>query len=141
MVKTFLDVYLSLEQGLEEVSKQCKAVFTEFYEFKSNMALWPVEIVGRRLCVIACWIASSVLARREEHHGKGYACVVILEKGELITWWVENKRIVANKNWWKSQGITILSIEETLDMISELVSELGSGNWSDVVSWIKRCGL
>lgn len=140
-MKMFQDLYLSLEQGLEEVSRQCKAVLTEFDEFESNMALQPVEIVGRRLYVIACWIASSVLARREEHHGKGYACVVILEKGELITWWVENKSIVANTSWWKAQGITILSIEESLDMISELVSELGSGNWSDVVSWINKCGL
>lgn len=141
MVKTFQDIYISLEQGLEEVSKQCKAVLTEFHEFESHMVLQPVETVGRRLYVIACWTASSVLARREEHRGKGYVYVVIMEDGQLIPSWFKNKLTVADKKWWKAQGSTILSIEETLDMISELARKLGSGDWSDVVSWIKRCGL
>lgn len=135
------DACLRFEQALEAVSAQCKAMLIELDEFERDIVIRPVEIVGKRLLVIACWIAMSVLSRYEEHGGKGHACVVMADEGGLITWWVESKRIVANKREWKAHGFTILSIEETFNTIKGLQNDLPSGMWADVVAWIKRCGL
>jgi len=137
----FRDSCLRFDQALEVVSAQAKTILTEVYEFERSMVIGPVEIVGNRLFVIAWWITNSVLSRREEHHGKGYVCVVMPDKGGLITWWVESKRIVANKREWKAHGFTIVSIEETLDTIKGLQNDLTSGMWADAVAWIRRCGF
>jgi hypothetical protein len=110
----------------------------DLYEFERTIVVKPVEIVGKRLLVIAYWITSSVLARYEEHGRKGYMCVVIMENGKLVPYWFENKRIVANRNWWKSQGLMMLSVQEALCIIQGLMDKLTLGKWVDVVSWINR---
>ena len=141
MVKTFQDVCLRLKQDLSEVDSQCECMLTELDEFEKTMAVKPVEIVGKRLFVIACWITGSVLALYEEHGRKGYMCVVIMENGKLVPYWFENRRIVASKNWWKSQGLMMLSVQEALCIIQGLMDKLTLGNWVDVVSWINRHSL
>lgn len=135
------DIYHKFEQILEEVSRQCETMLIDLDEFERTIVIKPVEIVGNRLFVIACWITSSVLALYEEHGRKGYMCVVIMENGKLVPYWFENKRIVANKNWWKSQGLMMLSVQEALSIIQGLMDKLTLGNWVDVVSWINRHGL
>lgn len=137
----FQDVYLRFDQDLEEVSKQAKTMLTELNELETSMVISPVEIVGKRLLAIAYWIARSALALYEEHGRKGYMCVVIMENGKLVPYWFEDKRIVANKNWWKSQGMMMLSVQEALSIIQGLMGKITLGNWVDVVSWINRHGV
>jgi len=137
----FSDSCLRFDQALEVVSAQAKTILTEFNEFETSMVIGPVEIVGNRLLVIACWIVWSVLALYEEHGRKGYMCVVIMENGKLVPYWFEDKRIVANKNWWKSQGMMMLSVQEALSIIQGLMGKITLGNWVDVVSWINRHGV
>ena len=132
------DICHRFEQSLEEVSRQCETMLIDLDEFERTIVVKPVEIVGKRLLVIAYWITSSVLALYEEHGRKGYMCVVIMENGKLVPYWFENRRIVASKNWWKSQGLMMLSLQEALCIIQGLMDRLTSGNWVDVVSWINR---
>ena len=135
------DICHRFERSLEEVSRQCETMLIDLDEFERTLDFKPVEIVGKRLLVVAYWIKMSELTRYEEHGGKGYVYVVIMENGKLVPYWFENKLTVADKKWWKSHGSTILSIEETINTIEGLQHDMVSGRWTDVVEWIRRCGL
>ncbi len=135
------DICYRFEQTLEKSSRQCESMLTDLDEFESKVILLPIEMVGRRLLVIAYWITSSVQALEEKHGGKGYACVIITKDGQLVPYWFENKLTVADKKWWESQGLTVLSVQEAHSIIKGLIGKLTSGMWVDVVSWISRSGF
>ncbi len=135
------DICHRFERSLEEVSRQCETMLIDLDEFERTLDFKPVEIVGKRLIVIAWWVKSSALALYEAHGGNGYVSVVIMENGKLVPHWFENKFTVADKKWWKAHGYTLLSIEETINTIKRLQHDLASGNWADVVSWINRHGV
>ena len=135
------DICHRFERNLEEVSRQWKTILIDLDEFERTLDFKPVEIVGKRLFVIAWWVKSSALALYEAHGGNGYVSVVIMENGKLIPYWFENKLTVADKKWWKAHDCTILSIEETINTIKELQHDMASGNWADVVIWINRHGV
>jgi hypothetical protein len=48
---------------------------------------------------------------------------------------------VADKGLYEASGLTILSVEETLAMIKDLVGKLCKGNWEQVVVWMNSHGL
>ena len=135
------DICHRFEQILKESSRQCESMLADLDELERNMVIKPVEIVGNRLFVIAWWVKSSALALYEAHGGNGYVYVVIMENGKLVPYWFENKLTVADKKWWKAQGLMMLSVQEALSIIQELIGKLTLGNWVDVVSWINRHGL
>ena len=54
--------------------------------------------------------------------------------------WVEREQIVANRERYRADGFTVLSVEEMVDIIEDLVRELDSGNWAKVVDWLNRYG-
>ena len=135
------DICHRFERSLEEVSRQCETMLIDLDEFERTLDFKPVEIVGKRLIVIAWWVKSSALALYEAHGGKGCVYVVIMENGKLVPYWFENKFTVADKKWWKAHGSPILSIEEAINTIEGLQHDMASGNWVDVVSWINRHGV
>jgi len=129
------------ERILKESSRQCESMLVDLDQLERNMVIKPIEIVGNRLLVIAYWVQSLALERYEEHGGKGYVYVVIMENDKLVPYWFENKLTVADKKWWKANGYTIISIDETINTIKGLQHDMASGMWADVVEWIRRCGF
>ncbi len=128
------------ERSLEEVSRQCETMLTDLHEVERTLDFKPVEIVSKRLIVIAWWVKSSALALHEVHSGKGHVYVV-MDNGKLVPYWFKNKLSVEDKKWWKAHGSPILSIEETINTIMRLQHDMASGNWADVVIWINRHGV
>ncbi len=128
------------ERSLEVVGRQCETMLTDLHEFERTLDFKPVEIVSKRLIVIAWWVRNSALVLHEVHGGKGHVYVV-MENGKLVPYWFKNKLTVADKKWWKAHGSPILSIEETINTIMRLQHDMASGNWADVVIWINRHGV
>ena len=52
--------------------------------------------------------------------------------------WVKEEKIVADKDYYKQSGSTVLTIEEATGIIINMMNELVSGNWAEVLAWVKK---
>ena len=72
--------------------------------------------------------------------GKGYVCVFLTQKEGITVHWVENKEIVADKSWFEAYGSKVLSPDEAIFIICEMVDEIVSNNWVKVMEWLNKYG-
>ncbi len=52
--------------------------------------------------------------------------------------WVKEEEIVADKAYYKQSGSAVLSVEEATGIIIDMMNNLASGNWAEVVDWVKK---
>ena len=129
-----------LRQVLAKVEGRCQVILESISEFNDHAGSYLLVRLSRKLTILGRWIIGLTKRFYEEHKGSGYVCVFLTERDGITVHWIENKEIVADKAWFASQGSTVLSVEEAIDTICQLINDLGSNNWVKVVDWLKIYG-
>ena len=62
------------------------------------------------------------------------------EANGFNVYWEKEKEIVADKDYYEQSGLLVYSVEEASGIINGMMGQLGSGNWAEVVDWVKKYG-
>jgi hypothetical protein len=102
------------------------------------MESYAFQRLFRRLYLLSGWILAYAKSLYIQHQGQGYVCVFLREANGFNVYWVKEKEIVADKAYYAQNGSKVLSVEEASSLIDGIMGQLGSGNWAEVVDWVKK---
>lgn len=125
---------------LVQVMERCPDILTNLHRFEVYISSYAAHRLIRKLAILGVWVPSVAESLYKDHRGQGYVCVFLSEREGVHMLWVEREQIVANRERYRADGFTVLSVEEMVDIIEDLVRELDSGNWAKVVDWLHRYG-
>lgn len=140
MIKGLWDSCHELGEALSMVLDRCETILADLGRFDSYVGRYAVGRLVRRLAILSVWVARVAESLYRDHRRLGYVAVLLSEGSGIAIHWVEREKIVANKESYRSDGFTVLSVEEMVDIIEDLVRELDLGNWDKVVDWLNRYG-
>ena len=129
-----------LRQVLDKVEGQSQTAVESIGEFNDRAGSYLLVRLSRKLAILGYWTIGLAKRLYEEHKGSGYVCVFLTERDGITVHWIENKEIVADKAWFASHGSIVLSVEEAISTIGQLINDLGLNNWVKVVEWLKIYG-
>ena len=129
-----------LEQVLGGIEKNCHEIVACVDEFDRYVGHCALDRLSRKLVILAGWVVARTQCLYKEHQGQGYVSVFVNEREGVNVLWVKDEEIVADKEYYKGHGSTVLSVGEANYLLFNLNRELASGNWAKVVDWIKRYG-
>ena len=129
-----------LAQVLAQVEERCQISLADLDRFNNYAGSYARFRLVRRLAILSFWVSGVAKSLYREHQGKGYVCVFLSEREGVHMLWVEREQIVANRERFRADGFTVLSVEEMVGKIEDLVRELDSDNWAKVVDWLNRYG-
>ncbi|MBA7505955.1 hypothetical protein ES706_04635 [subsurface metagenome] len=127
-----------LKQVLGHVEHWCQIILTGLTEFEEYMTTYAAERLRRKLDILGSWVNALAELRYKEHENQGYVCVFLSEANGFSVYWVKEKAIVADKAYYAQNGSKVLSVEEASSLIDGIMGQLGSGNWVEVVDWVKK---
>ena len=129
-----------LRQALAKVEGQCQVALESIGESNDRAGSYLLVRLSRKLAILGYWTIGLAKRLYEEHKGSGYVCVFLTERDGITVHWIENKEIVADKAWFAFHGSIVLSVEEAISTIGQLINDLGLNNWVKVVEWLKIYG-
>lgn len=129
-----------LKQVLGHVEHCCQIILTNLNEFEGYLATYAPGCLRRKLDILGSWINALAELRYKEHENRGYVCVFLSEVNGFNVYWVKKEEIVADKAYYEQNGSKVLSVEEATGIIIDMMNNLASGNWAEVVDWVKKYG-
>ena len=60
------------------------------------------------------------------------------EANGFSVYWVKEEEIIPDKAYCEQTGLKVLSVEEATGIIKYMMNELASGNWAEVLDWVKK---
>jgi hypothetical protein len=135
-VKTLEDVCREIENNLKEVAGEIAALEANLAFFEERAARWPGEQVALRLQTIASAIAGETARLLNEHDGRGFVGVWTGKTGTASVVWQANREVLADKEYYRARGETMLFAFEMRDQIKALVTGLADGGWVPAVAWL-----
>ena len=127
-----------LKQVLGLVEHCCQLILANLNEFEEYLATYAAGRLRRKLDILGSWVNTLAELRYKEHENLGYVCVFLSEANGFSVYWVKEKAIVADKAYYAQTGSKVLSIEEATGIILNMMNNLASGNWAEVVDWVKK---
>ncbi len=127
-----------LKQVLSHVEHGCQVILSNLNEVEEYLATYAAERLKRKLGILGNWIIVCEKYLYEIHRGGGYVCVFLRETNGFNVYWVKGKEIVADKASYEQIGSTVLSVEEATGIILNMMNNLASGNWAEVLDWVKK---
>jgi len=137
---TLKDSCQELQQRLAQIEGLYQDISNNLLEFEDHVSLYIASRLIRKLRILAAWIMVRTAALYEEHEGEGHVCVFFSEGRGTTLHWVERKEIVADRAWFESRGLKVVSVPEVADTIAQMATELTSDNWAKVVDWLNNYG-
>jgi len=134
------EICSEVEKVLDHVENDCQVIIHSLNDFGNYVSSYAAWRLGRKLQILGSWIIVLVEGLYKEHKGKGYVCVFLTQKEGITVHWVETKKIVADKSWFEAYGSKVLSPEEAIGIICEMVDEIVSNNWVKVMEWLNKYG-
>lgn len=135
------DACNELELRLNQVETECQIILTSLSEFERNAELYVFSKLINKLLILQQWVVSETKRLYVEHKGKGYVCVFLNEREGLKPFWVEDEKLVSDKERWASYyGSTVTSPEVAVESIRQLGERLQSNDWPTVVIWLRKYG-
>ena len=129
-----------LENVLDQVEAKCGVFITDLKDFNNYVASYALYRLCRKLQIIASWITVCVERLYEEHNGEGHVCVFLTQKAGVTVHWVETREIVADKAYYQAYGSIVLSPEEAIVIIAQLIDGLVLNNWAEAIDWLNKYG-
>ena len=127
-----------LKQVLGHVEHCCQIILTSLNEFEEYLATYAVGRLRCKLDILGSWINALAELRYKEHENRGYVCVFLSEANGFSVYWVKEEGIVADKAYYAQNGSKVLSVEEATGIIIDMMNNLASGNWAEVLDWAKK---
>ena len=129
-----------VKQILSHVEHCCQLILTSLTEFEEYMTTYAAGRLRRKLDILGSWVNALTELRYKEHENQGYVCVFLSEANGFNVYWVKEKAIVADKAYYAQNGSKVLSVEEATSIIISMMNNLTSGNWAEVLDWVKKYG-
>lgn len=127
-------------QSLARLDGICQGIRDNVEQFDSVTESYAFKKLFRRLYILSGWILACAKSLYIQHQGQGYVSVFLREGRGITILWVENEELVADKAHYEAGGSTVFSVEEATSIINGMMSQLGSGNWAEVVDWVYKYG-
>ncbi len=127
-----------LKQVLDHVEHGCQIILTSLNEFEEYLASYAAGRLRHKLDILGSWINALAELRYKEHENQGYVCVFLSEANGFAVHWVKEEEIVADKAYYAQNGSKVLSVEEATGIILNMMNNLASGNWAEVLDWVKK---
>ena len=140
MIETLQSGCDDLVQVLSRVEARCRDVLACVEMFDGYVGSHLRNRLLRRLAILAIWTKSRTELLYRDHRGQGHVTVFLTERDGVITEWVETERLVADRSWYASRGVTVVTVAEFIGILGVLVEELAAGNWEKVVMWLNTYG-
>ncbi len=137
-METLDESFRELKQVLGHVEHGCQIILTNLNDSEEYLATYAAGRLRRKLDILGSWINALAELRYKEHENRGYVCVFLSKANGFKVFWVEREEIVADKDYYKRSGLTVLSVEEAIGIIIDMMNELSSGNWETVRDWVKK---
>ena len=125
-------------QSLARLGGICQRIQDNVEQFDNIMESYAFQRLFRRLYLLSGWILAYAKSLYIQHQGQGYVCVFLKETNGFSVYWVKEEKIVADKAYYAQNGSKVLSVEEASSLIDGIMGQLGSGNWAEVVDWVKK---
>ena len=127
-----------LKQVLRHLGHCCQLILTNLNESEEYLATYAAGCLRRKLDILGSWVNALAELRYKEHENRGYVCVFLSEANGFNVYWVKEKAIVADKAYYAQTGSKVLSVEEATGIILNMLNNLASGNWTEVLDWVKK---
>lgn len=137
-MKTLSDTCLQIEGALKKREEEIKALEEGLVSFEEHASRWPVDQILSRLLALAEAIAKETSRLQAEHSGKGCVWISLRNTGIGIIKWEGNEALLADREYFKARGTTVLFPDEMLEIIKLLVMEMEKGSWVLVVTWLNN---
>jgi len=136
---TLVDISHELKKTLVDVESRYQNMLGNMSQFDKLVTSYAYERLARKLHILRSWILVQAKALYMQHQDLGYVCVFLREANGFRVLWVESEEIVADKAEYKQRsGVTVLSVEEANGIITDMMDKLTSGNWAEVLDWVKK---
>jgi len=129
-----------LQQRLAQVEGQCQDTSNILLEFEDYVSSYVGGRLIRKLRILVAWTTAQAKMLYKEHEGEGHVCVFFSKREGITLHWVERKEIVADRAWFESHGLRVVSVPEAADIFVQMADELASDNWAKVVDWLSKYG-
>jgi len=129
-----------LQQRLAQVEGQCQDMSNILLEFEDHVSSYVASRLVRKLGILLAFIVVQAMLLYKQHEKQGYVCVFFSEPEGITLHWLEREEIVADRPWFASRGIKVVSVPEAANTIAQLADELASDNWAKVVDWLSKYG-
>ncbi len=126
------------KQVLGHVEHCCQLILTSLTEFEEYTTTYAAGRLRHKLDILGSWVNALAELRYKEHENHGYVCVFLSEANGFSVYWVKEKAIVADKAYFAQNSSKVLSVEEATDIILNMMNNLASGNWVEVLDWLKK---
>ena len=136
-MKTVINTCCKFEQGLHDVSNECRSFSLELRKFNQRTSE-GAEQLKLVLAGIVNEIKRSEKSLYLQHGGIGYVFLITGIDSGMMMYWMESKDIVADKHVFDDKGRTIVSISEVLNTIAGLLEKLDLGNLAEAITWINN---
>ena len=127
-----------LKKVLGHVEHGCQIILTNLNEFEEYLTSYATGCIRYKLDILGNWINALAELRYKEHENRGYVCVFLSEANGFNVHWVKEEEIVADKAYYEQTGSKVLSVEEATGIILNMMNNLASGNWAEVLDWVKK---
>jgi len=127
-----------LKQTLTDIENQCHIILDNVQQFDKRVSSYARERLTRKLSILGSWIIIWEKHLYETHGGEGYVCVFLNEANGFNVHWVKEEEIVADKAWYQRCGSKVLTVEEATGIILNMMNNLASGSWAEVLNWVKK---
>ena len=116
----------------------CQLILTNLNEFEEYLATYAAGCLRRKLDILGSRVNALAELRYEEHENQGYVCIFLSEANGFSVYWVKEEAVVVDKAYFAQNGSKVLSVEEATDIILNMMNKLASGNWAEVLDWVKK---
>ena len=127
-------------QSLVRLYGICQRIQDNMEQFDKVIESYAFEKLTRRLYILSSWILAWAKSLYIEHQGQGYVTVFLREGRGITILWVETEDLVSDKAYYEAGGSMVFSVDEATSIINGMMSQLGPGNWAEVVDWVYKYG-
>ena len=131
------DVCRELEQVLHNVADGCQT-FSLAIDQVNERTMEAAIALKFRLLAIGDDLLRSEKSLYLQHSGKGHVFLLMGANGGLNMHWVETKEVVADRH--AIPGRTVVSVNEVLNIITDLMAKVDSGKRAEALLWLNAYG-
>jgi len=129
-----------VEQILDDMRLHCEARISRLDLFD----IYVTKTIGLTLMckleILLLYITACRQVLVEHHGGKGEIAVFMSTHNGITLQWVEDPRLVADRDFFAQYGFTVMPYEEAFTLILRKINDGLSGNWLPALEWLCTYG-
>ena len=129
-----------VEQVLDDLRLDCEGFISRLDIFDAYVTNCMGLALMWKLGILLLYIAAWRQVLQEHHGGKGEIAVFVSSHQGITVQWVEDPRVVADRDFFTQYGFTVMPCEEAFVLILRKMNDALSGNWMPALEWFRTYG-